>query len=170
MNAVRTARVEREEKKAAISEALDLALRSNRLTQAAIAETLGVSETMVAEWCKPEKPRAITVADAARLPEPARMAMAIEVAGPGHAVGKLPAAASSGDDLRAIANVQRECADVVARHLDAMADGRLSRAEGAELEREVDQAIAALLAVKLRAQQAQRELVIAFRRDEAAAE
>lgn len=81
----------------------------------------------------------------------------------GLAVVELPSAASTTDDLRALAVAQRETAEAIAHGLDAMADGHMTRTEGARVEKECDEAIAALLVIRERARLAQREGVIGLR-------
>lgn len=80
----------------------------------------------------------------------------------------LPSAGASGDDLRSLATAQREAADVVAQGLEALADGHVTRSEGARLERECDEALAALLAIRELARRAQVEGVIPMTRRGAA--
>lgn len=82
----------------------------------------------------------------------------------GDAVVELPATSTESDDLRAIADTQREASEAITAGLLAIADGHITRSEGAKLERECDEAIARLLAVRERARLAQREGVIAIRR------
>ena len=75
-------------------------------------------------------------------------------------VAALPVAADNAADLDLIMHAQRESGDVIATHLAALRDGHMSRTEGAQLEREADEAIAALLTVRERARQAQRAGVV----------
>lgn len=165
MTSSRTPRIEREQRKADSSDRLDRLLREHDVTQASVALDLGVGETMVAEWCKPEKPRSMPFADALGLPEVVRRALAQDLVGAEYAIVALPSQTeAAGSDLLAIARVQREAGDVISQHLSALADGHMSAAEGAALEREVDEAIGALLTVRERARQAQRERVVALRR------
>lgn len=86
----------------------------------------------------------------------------------GLAVVALPEASSESDDLRSVAETQREAADVVAQGLEALADGHVTRSEGARLERECDEALAALLAIRELARRAQVEGVIPMTRRGAA--
>jgi hypothetical protein len=82
----------------------------------------------------------------------------------GLAVVELPGEPSTADDLRMLARAQRETGDAVASGLDAMADGHITRSEGAKIEAECDEAIAAFLVLRERARQAQREGVVGLRR------
>ena len=86
----------------------------------------------------------------------------------GLAVVALPSAGASGDDLRSLATAQREASEAITAALLAVADGHITRSEGAKLESECDEAIARLLAVRERARLAQREGVIPMTRRGAA--
>lgn len=161
VQANRSPKAERAEAQAETSVVLDRALTAHGTNVAALALTLGVSATRIGEWRAPEQDRHLSVADASRLPPLVRLVIAEHVAGPGYVVAELPAAdAHVSDDLALAARTQRETAEAVAKHLTAIADGRYDRAEGVELEREVNEAIAALLTVRETARRAIREGVV----------
>lgn len=167
MNAPRTPRVAREQRKADVSDRLDTLLREHCVSQASVALELGVGETMVAEWAKAEKPRSIPFADALALPEAVRLALAEMLIGEGRAIVTIPGASErEGSDLLAVARVQRESGDVISAVLSALADGHMTGAEGAHVERECDESIAATLAIREVARAAQRERVLPLRRVE----
>ena len=73
---------------------------------------------------------------------------------------ELPEAAEHVSDARSLAVALRECSDVTTAYAHAIADGHLLASEASIVVREVDEAIAALLAIKQRAELARRERVI----------
>lgn len=125
-----------------------------------VAATIGLSRQRIDQMIALDDEAQLSVADAMAMPQPIRHALATDLIGDGHMIAALPAAASDSSDLDLVMRAQKESADVIAAHLAALRDGRMCRAEGVELEREVDEAIAALLSVRERARQAQREVVI----------
>lgn len=126
--APRTARVFREERKAEASVVLDRALKDT--TQAQIAEDLGVGETIVAEWCKPEKARAIPVSDAAALPEAARLALARFILGDRFLIVVAPDATRA-DSIDAACEMMSKAAELSAHFAQSARDGAFDRGEGA---------------------------------------
>lgn len=121
----------------------------------------GVSRTLVRQWADAESDTQIGVADAAGLGPLQRMPLAEYVAGPGYMMAELPACeetARAGIELHV--RVLRETTEVVTAHAIAISDGRVDRREGAVLEREIDDAIRALLTLRECARQAQREGVV----------
>lgn len=158
------ARVAREQRRASFARTLARLFLAHDLTDREVERLTGVAHQHVAQWRDPDAPRAMSFADALGLPAALRRALAELLAGPGHAVVQLPAEHTEACDLRAIASMQRESADVVAKHLDALADGRLDAREGEALERECDELIAAVLPIRERAREAQRERVVPMRR------
>jgi hypothetical protein len=139
---------------AAASSNCDAAWRST------VAATIGVTRQRIDQWLALDDDAQVSVADACSLPQPMRLAAAQLIAGDAYQLAELPAADVDASDLELVMRAQRESGDVIATHLAALRDGRMCRAEGAQLERECDEAISALLTVRARAQQAQREVVI----------
>lgn len=132
---------------------------------AIVAAELGISETDLRRMTKPSEGRFFAVCDVPALPKvcAARLASwALE--GHGLAVVELPATGGIAADYATIAKAQRETSDVVACGLDALAAGHIGRGKGVDLERECDEAIAALLAVRELARAAKREGVIGISR------
>jgi hypothetical protein len=125
-----------------------------------VAATIGVTRQRIDQWLALDDDAQVSVADAMSLPQPMRMAAAQLIAGDGYMLAALPDIGDSSSDLDLVMRAQKESGDVIATHLAALRDGRMCRAEGAQLEREADEAIAALLTVRERARQAQREVVL----------
>lgn len=158
------ARVARETRRATFARSLARLFLAHDVTDREAERLTGVAHQHVAQWRDPDAPRAMSFADALALPAGLRRALAELLAGPGHAVVRLPEGHTEACDLRAISSMQREASDVVAKHLDALADGRLDAREGEVLERECDELIASVLPIRERAREAQRERVVALRR------
>jgi hypothetical protein len=135
--ALRTARILREERRAAWSDLIGQTLRDGSITQAAAAEMLGMSETAIAECCKAEKPRALALADAAGLPTAQRHKLAAELAGPTMALAPVGDAESPHARMHAVLS---ELSDVTRAALTAEADGYISPAEAADEIREIEEA------------------------------
>ncbi len=72
----------------------------------------------------------------------------------------LPTAETVTSDVGALSDVVSESADVARVYSEALRDGYLCAAEAEAMERECDEAIAALLSVRMRARAAKRERVI----------
>lgn len=139
----------------------DGALGASTTSRPVAAAQLEISTTDLARICDPTTGRAVPLEHVLGLPDDAyRVVLGALAERADLAVVSLPSAASTGDDFRTLAMAQRESADVVSRGLEALADGRMCSREGAEIETECDQAIAALLAIRERARLAQREGVI----------
>lgn len=158
------ARVARESRRAAFARTLARFFLAHDLTDREAERLTGVAHQHVAQWRDPDAPRAMSFADALALPPALRRALAELLVGAGYAVVKLPEGHTEACDLRAISLLQREASDVVAKHLGALADGRLDAREGELLERECDELISAVLPIRERAREAQRERVVALRR------
>lgn len=148
----------REQRKSDVSRILGRWLLSTCAT--AVAAANGVSRQLLGQWADPERDAAISVADAAGLPADGRMALAEYVAGEGFMVAPLPAAESCRAGIELHVRVLTETTQAVTAHAVAIADGRVDRREGAELECEIDEAIRALLTLRECARQAQREGVV----------
>jgi hypothetical protein len=149
------------------------ALDATTTSRPVVAAQFEVSRQDIDKICDPTTGRAVPLDHVLGLkdvdPASYRKALDLMAARDGLVVTDLPSAGEMGDDFRAIAAAQRESADVVARGLDALADGRMCAREGAELAAECDEAIAALLAIRERARLAQREGVIGLVRKVGAA-
>lgn len=162
MDRARTAREQRETRRADTSRSLARVLLAHDVAHAEVARICGVSETMVHEWCDPTKPRALALADAMALPERTRLVLAELLAGEGHVLAPMPDAGEGADLTSAIA-VQRETGDVVSKHLAAIADGHITRAEASELRVEIAEAIRSLVRLDRACQRAEREGVVGLR-------
>jgi hypothetical protein len=141
------------------------ALVSSIGTQAHVADLLGRSPQLVSLWCHDDFAKVVAwehVVDE-RIPAAARAAFFAEVAGEGVLVVALERWASEAgreSDLRLAATGVRASSDSAAALLDSIADGVITRAEGAKLLAAVDHAIGVLLAIRGRAQAAVREGVV----------
>lgn len=142
MTPVRTARVRREERRASLALALRKALDEAALSQREAGALVGVDEACVRRWVDAHEPLTITVSDLAALPVEVRIAVVVHE----HAL-----------------EVQRSGAAALSEQLAAIADGSIDAAEGARIERAVDEAIAALGRVREVARRAQRERSIPAR-------
>lgn len=159
----RTAREQRETRRADASRSLARVLLAHDLSHAEVARVCGVSETIVHEWCDATKPRALSVADAMALPAATRVVLAELLAGAGHYVSHVPSVEAAADIAHAI-KVQVETHDVLRVHLEAVADGVLSRADARVLRLEIVEAQRALAALERACLQADREGVVSLRR------
>ena len=122
------------------------------------AHAIGISREYIDRCVAGEKQ--IHAADLLHAPEPVRLDFAQALIGEGRAVVDLPVGLSARDDLALVIRAQKETTEAINAHLAALADGRMDAAEGASLEAECDEGIAALLAIRERARLAQRERVI----------
>lgn len=99
-----------------------------------------------------------------RLPLSVLLPLLVEVAhGHGLGLALMLEGGSVLSDVRALSQVARECGEAAGAFGDAIADGVLTAAEADTVEREADEAIRALLALKLRAREARRERVSGVR-------
>lgn len=127
----------------------------------AVALMLDRDRRTLQAWRDPSDDKVPSLEAVIGLPSLVRMRITAYLAElDGRALVELPEAADVVCDLRAAAALQRESADVIARHLEAVADGHITRREGAELERECDELLAVVLAIRERARQARREGVV----------
>lgn len=130
MTGVHTARVDYEQSKADASDLIDRTMRAHSFTQAAFAVALGIGETMVAEWCKPEKPRAMPFAAAKVLPEAARIALAQELVGSKYLIVEAPVA-DRADNIDAACEMMAKAGQLAGEIAASYRDGNVDRAEGA---------------------------------------
>lgn len=164
MSAPRTARVRREERRASLALALRKALDEAGVSQREAATLVGVDEACVRRWVDAHDPLTITVSDLAALPVEVRIAVVVHELLPGHVVVREGKGGTDlGDDLEHALEMQRSGATVLSEQLAAIADGSIDAAEGARIERAVDEAIAALGRVREVARRAQRERSIPAR-------
>lgn len=165
MSAPRTARVRREERRAAVSVSLARALDAEGLSVREAAALMGCDESLVRRYADPHESAGISAADLAALPLSVRRALVAEHLAPGHDLVALPAASGDlGCDLAHATEAHRESSEAVSVALAALSDGHVTAAEGAQLVRECDEAIATLLRLRALGQTAVRERVIAVRR------
>lgn len=159
-----TARVRREQRRAALSRSLRDALDAAGCSHTEAGALVGVDRSTVDRWADAHDVLSISVADLAALPLSVRRALVGEVT-PELALVELPSVgADLGCDLAHATEAHRESAEAVAVALAAVADGHVSADEGARLVAECDQAISALLRLRALGQTAVRERVIAARR------
>ena len=143
-----------------VGEALD----AEGSSRAIVAAHLGVSERELGRCTSTSSGRHMPLGHVLGLPPAVVVRIAGRMVEPlGKAIVDLPKTSATSDELRALATAQRETAEAIAHGLDAMADGHMTRAEGARVEQECDEAIAALLVIRDRARLAQREGVIGLR-------
>lgn len=117
---------------------------------AIIAAHLGhESKTTLQRQLDPDHPYALPIADVDAMPEAIALGAAAKLAARhGHALVKLPAEVSVLGALKAIARIQKESGEAILEAADALADGRLDRAEAARLLRELDELISAVLPLR----------------------
>ena len=157
-----SARVDRHLEAASI---FDAAIDESTTSRPVVAAQLEISPQDLRRVCDPTTGRAVPLEHVLGLPDDAYRAVVEALADrAGLGVVALPEASSESDDLRSVAETQREASEAITAALLAVADGHITRSEGAKLESECDEAIARLLAVRERARLAQREGVIAIRR------
>lgn len=154
--------VAREQRRVDVARILAQGLLDTRTSNVAAADRIGMADTHLAECAKPGGSKHLHAADAAALPLPVALDVARYIAGDAHEVIALPTgdATDAATDLVLAAKTQRETSDVIAALLTGVADGHLDASEGKTLEREADEAIRALLAVRELARRAQRERVV----------
>ena len=132
------------------------------LSRAQVGAAVGVSAKVVQRWCGLDDRNTSPPYHAIlAMPKKVRKPMAEGLLdGTGCAVVELPAAADAATDLSCASKVMTEVADVLQAHSEALRDGHICAREGRVIEDECTEAIAALLTVRERARQAQREGVI----------
>lgn len=165
MSAPRTARVRREERRAAVSASLARALDAEGLSLRETAAILGCDESLVRRYADAHEPTALSVADLAALPVGVRRALILEHVAPGHDLVEHAAVAPDlGCDLAHIRAVIRESARATDVALDAIADGHITADEGAALVAHSDRLIAEAVRLRALGQSAIRERVVGVRR------
>lgn len=162
MSAPRTARVRREERRAASAGNLSHALSASDVPVREAAALVGVDEKLVRRWCDPHEGQSISVADLAALPESVRVEVVRADLLPGHVVVRAPSGAGSLEcDLRHAAAAARDAADAAATAMEAWADGHMTRSEAEPVIARCDAVIERFYAMRERASLAMREGVIA---------
>ena len=150
------ARVRRAERAASLASVLRRSLVEHGVSHSAAALALGVPRQRLDEWCDPDVEGQLRASDLAALPPAVARDVLRSIADAlGLGVVELPAASRSSAALAA-ARLAREAGEVIAEAYEAAADGVITPAEGARLERECDEAIPALLEVREAAREAQR--------------
>ena len=142
-------------RKDAAASALDRALREFDVRRDVLASDLGVCVSKLTAWTTVGSGQSIPASDLPVLPADVLRALI----GPalerhGLALVTLPAASSS-SCVKAAARLAREIGDVIGDAYEASADGEVTPAEGAKIEREADEALSALLEVRDAARAAQ---------------
>ena len=108
----------------------------------------GVSPSRVYAWGDPDRADGAPVPlHAAMCPAIARHVVGLLAERIGCVVVELPRAAGGADDLRLLADVQRECTDTVTEFLSAISDGTVDRRENAAVRAKARAAAAALSAL-----------------------
>lgn len=164
-DATTTARLMREARRAGFSRSLARLLLAHDLSQAEAARLCGVGDSIVQEWCDPEKPRAMSLADAMALPPELRLVLAELLAGPGAVVAIVPEG-SPRLSVNTALSVQKETSEVVTGHLAAIADGggAITRSQATPLRREVREAQRALATLDRGLEVVEREGVVSIDR------
>lgn len=122
------------------------------------ADAIGISREYIDRCVSGDKQ--LHAADLLFAPGPVLVAFCKLALGAGRGVVDMPAGLDAKDDLALVIATSRETTGAVNEMLSCIADGHMTAAEGAKLEREADEAIAALLSVRERARMAQRERVL----------
>lgn len=145
-----TARVRREQRRAALGASLHAAVDRIGMSHGEAAALIGVDRSTFDRWADAHDALSISVADLAALPLEVRRALITEHVAPEHDLVERGAAASDlGCDLAHVRAVVREAAQATDVGLDAIADGHITADEGAMLVAHSDRLIAA--AQRLRA-------------------
>lgn len=165
MSVPRTARVRREERRAAVSVSLARALETEGLSLRETATILGCDEHLVRRYADAHEPTALSVADLSALPLGVRRALVVEHVVPGHDLVERGVEASDlGCDLAHVRAIVREAAEASDVALAAIADGHITADEGAQLVAHSNRLIAAALRMRARGQSAIRERAVPVRR------
>lgn len=165
MSAPRTARVRREERRAAVSVSLARALDAEGLSLRETATILGCDESLVRRYADAHEATALSVADLAALPLGVRRALVAEHVAPEHDLVERGAAAPDlGCDLAHVRALMRDSAHAADVGLAAVADGHITADEGAQLVAAADAVSAAAARLRALGRDAMRERVIGVRR------
>lgn len=128
------------------------------ITQTRAADLAGVARQTFADVLAGE--RRFSIGYLYRLPLEARIPLAQDLLGPTHGIVELPGEDSAEHDLGWFARSSREVVDAVSSAIEAAADGKLTRTEGAKLEVLCDRGISILMTIRELARQATREGVV----------
>lgn len=154
----------RENRIAEIGAVVRAAMAEERASYDVVAAHLGLSSTELKRCCSPSSGRHLSLADAAGLPPAVLRRVLDHLADTlGCVVVDLPEAMPSSSDLHLLATAQRKSAEAVAAGLDAIADGHVTRSEGADLRAACRSAIRCLVGVDQIAGLAVREGVAGVR-------
>lgn len=129
-------------------------------THEQVAASIACSSARLSQYVDPAADATIDCARAALAPEPLRVAIAQHIAGERFVVVEVGGGPTVAASLSSHIDAARETAEALQAHLVAISDGRIDRAEGAHLERELDEAISRLVSLRQIARTAQREGVI----------
>lgn len=152
------------ERRRQIAEALGRAMSSSHAVQTVVAAGVGVSETRFRRWLDPHEDASIPLADVLALPAGVRRALAELLAESlGATLAEVPTAADPTSALRRHARATREAGELLAAHAEAIEDGHITAAEGAELERQAEDVIREASAIREVGRLAQRERVVPIR-------
>lgn len=159
------AQVAREVRRAETSQFLARLFLAHGIGATRLEELTGVPRQNAGEWLDRDKARAMPLADATALPELTRCVIAEHVAGPGHAVIALPdAAPDEGDDLLALAELQRASSALITETLMALADGRVDASEADRIESAIATQLRVMLRLRERMRAVQTERVVPIAR------
>jgi transcriptional regulator with XRE-family HTH domain len=168
VSGARTARprgAERECRKAEASELLTAARKAAGLTIADLAAEIGVSPTKVRAYEDPDAGASPVPLDAVLVAPVEQEAVRLLAQRAGMVAVELPTLTGPHDDLRLLAEVQRETSDVVREHLAAIADGVITRSENRACRVEIREAIAALVRMDLALEAVESEPCVGVRRE-----
>lgn len=129
-------------------------------TLAELAADLGVAQSRLSAYRDPEHSACIKLHELLLLPDASRVHVAAALLPPSHLVVDAPRGESAVDDMRAAMQLHERSARALSELLEGIADGHLTRAEGARIEGSVDALMQVLGGIRERARLAQREGVI----------
>lgn len=155
---------DREDRKAEAAMLLGYARREAGLTASKLAAEAGVSRTLVRAWEDEEDPDHPVPLDAVFVPELQRAMVRALAARAGLVVAEIPQIGGAHDDVRLVADVQRETTEAVSAFLDAISDGVVTRAENERVRREAREAVEALTRLIVTIEATAHEPVVGIRR------
>jgi hypothetical protein len=152
----------REERQVEASRLLDESMTAASAHGPTVAASLGVPESTMQRWRRTRgQTLDIQLADVMGLPpEVLRLVLERVADSIGLAIVDRPDSLATEDHVGLAAVAMHESADVVAAHAQAIRDRHITRSEGANLERECDEALRPILAIREIARLAQREGVV----------
>lgn len=153
--------------RAELSRRLTTSLSEHGIEQKELAEAVGCAPQRVQKWCDKNSPEVPGVADIQQMPRPVALDLLRWGSDKHDAhVVELPdvEAGAVVCELQRSVRLMTELTDVIREHSLALADGRLTAAEARKLRREIDEAIAELLRLRMVCDRAVTERVIGLPR------